>query len=318
MVLLSIIVPVYNVESYIDRCLQSILKIQDDSIEIILVDDGSTDSSGRLCDRYAHLQSNIKVIHKENGGLSDARNAGLKESTGQYIWFVDSDDSVEFDMNEFKNIIKSSPDIICANYKIINGKSEHVISQDCLSGLKNCSGIEALKLMLTNNQYYVPVWKYIYSLDFFRINEFEFQKGIFHEDEQLTPYLFLKAKKTMYFPFVIYNYYIRENSISNSTKWEKNIADIFTVFYANATYFDNNVNDIDLKRLLLNDIVKKMIYHLNHYRVPYKTALNYIDRSFVMKNSYKIKDKIRAYIYLKFPEIYYWLFTQNEKRKIKS
>ena len=93
--LLSIIVPVYNVEMYLKRCVDSILKQDYDNMEIILVDDGSTDSSGVICDQYASNYKNVKVIHKKNGGLSDARNFGLDNCRGQYISFIDSDDWIE-------------------------------------------------------------------------------------------------------------------------------------------------------------------------------------------------------------------------------
>ena len=98
--LISVIVPVYNVEQYLDRCVCSILNQTYQNLEIILVDDGATDSSGRMCDEYAKRDERIKVVHKQNGGLSDARNAGLAAATGEYIGYVDSDDWIEPDMYE--------------------------------------------------------------------------------------------------------------------------------------------------------------------------------------------------------------------------
>ena len=93
--LISIIVPVYNVEEYLKECIDSIINQTYKRIEIILVDDGSTDKSGKICDDYAKIDKRIKVVHKENGGLSDARNVGISVSSGKYIAFVDSDDWVE-------------------------------------------------------------------------------------------------------------------------------------------------------------------------------------------------------------------------------
>ena len=105
--LISIIVPVYNVEEYLPACLDSIINQTYTEIEIILVDDGSTDSSGEICDRYAKIDERVKVIHKSNGGLSDSRNVGIQVAKGEYIGFVDSDDYVEFDMYEtLFNILK--------------------------------------------------------------------------------------------------------------------------------------------------------------------------------------------------------------------
>ena len=99
-VMLSIIVPVYNVEKYIGKCIESIVNQTYKDLEIILVDDGSTDNSGKICDEWARKDKRIKVIHKKNGGLSDARNAGLDICTGDYIGFVDSDDYIELNMYE--------------------------------------------------------------------------------------------------------------------------------------------------------------------------------------------------------------------------
>ncbi len=98
--LISIIVPVYNVEQYLEKCVKSIIRQTYKNIEIILIDDGATDSSGKICDKLKLKDNRIKVIHKENGGLSDARNAGLKVAKGEYIGFVDSDDYIKEDMFE--------------------------------------------------------------------------------------------------------------------------------------------------------------------------------------------------------------------------
>ena len=95
--LLSVIVPVYNVETYLPRCVDSILQQSYENMEVILVDDGSQDGSGKICDEYAARDSRVKVIHKENGGLSSARNAGLDTAAGEYLTFVDSDDWIEPD-----------------------------------------------------------------------------------------------------------------------------------------------------------------------------------------------------------------------------
>ena len=92
-ILMSVIVPVYNVELYLDECVNSILKQTYKNLEIILVDDGSKDNSGKICDQYKERDSRVTVIHKENGGLSDARNAGLTVATGEYVLFVDSDEA---------------------------------------------------------------------------------------------------------------------------------------------------------------------------------------------------------------------------------
>lgn len=118
MILVSIIVPVYNVEKYLERCIDSLVNQTLKDIEIILVDDGSTDSSGRICDEYAKKDKRIKVIHKENGGVSSARNKGIEKSKGKYIMFCDSDDWIEHNMLEilYDNIEKKKTDIIFSGF----------------------------------------------------------------------------------------------------------------------------------------------------------------------------------------------------------
>ncbi|MBR1540013.1 MAG: glycosyltransferase [Clostridia bacterium] len=119
--LISIIVPVYKVEKYLDKCINSIVSQTYKNLEVILVDDGSPDSCGKMCDEWTQKDTRIKVIHKENGGLSDARNFGLDCAKGKYIQFVDSDDYIEKDMIEFlyKNLKENNADIsICSNYMV--------------------------------------------------------------------------------------------------------------------------------------------------------------------------------------------------------
>ena len=106
--LISVVVPVYNVERYLGKCLESIVRQTYANIEIVLVDDGSTDSGGQICDFYANKDSRVKVIHKKNGGLSDARNRGIEESKGKYLIFVDSDDVIDETLVEYLyNLVKT-------------------------------------------------------------------------------------------------------------------------------------------------------------------------------------------------------------------
>ena len=106
---ISVIVPVYNVEKYLDKCVQSILNQTYENIELVLVDDGSTDGSSKICDKYGNIDSRVKVIHKENGGLSSARNRGIDEAGGKFITFIDSDDYIHHQMLEilYEGIIKN-------------------------------------------------------------------------------------------------------------------------------------------------------------------------------------------------------------------
>ena len=124
--MITVIIPVYNVEKYVAQCLDSILGQTYTNLEIILVDDGSTDASGRICDEYANLDTRIKVIHKENGGLSSARNAALDIATGEYIAFVDSDDYLALDTLEkcHAKLLKTNADVCMFSHYIVNATSQ--------------------------------------------------------------------------------------------------------------------------------------------------------------------------------------------------
>jgi len=115
MIKLSLIVPIYNIEDYLEKCLDSLIKIKERKIEIILVNDGSTDGSLDLCLKYRKKDNRIKIINKKNGGLSDARNKGLKEANGEFIWFIDGDDYIS-DVDSLFKYLNKDNDIIVFNY----------------------------------------------------------------------------------------------------------------------------------------------------------------------------------------------------------
>ena len=130
----SVIVPIYNVEKYLDRSVDSLVNQTYENIEIILVDDGTKDSSGEIADRRAKEDSRIKVIHKLNGGLGSARNSGIKEATGEYLLFLDSDDYV--DLNTIEELVKEAKkgyDIVCCGFDRVDEETKKVYSQEMIS-----------------------------------------------------------------------------------------------------------------------------------------------------------------------------------------
>ncbi|MCQ2335973.1 MAG: glycosyltransferase [Paludibacteraceae bacterium] len=219
-IILSIIVPVYNVNKYLCKCLDSLL-CQDLDIktyEIIVVDDGSTDDSGIIADNYAQKFSNIKVIHKQNGGLSDARNAGILYSKGKYIQFVDSDDYLE--CNTLKGLIdimeNENLDILRFNYKKVNENYEiitHGAEAVNLGDYSNkvCNGITFLNERLWYACFAV---QFIIEGEILRKQANLFHKGIFYEDAEWTPRIVIQAGRITSTDKIVYNYLIRSNSIS--------------------------------------------------------------------------------------------------------
>lgn len=213
-ILISIIVPVFNVEKYLENCMKSIIKQTYKNIEIILVDDGSTDNSGKICDMLAKKDKRIKVYHKINGGLADARNFGIGKATGEYVTFIDSDDDITEEYIEYlfgllnKNNTEMSIGAysVVTNNKIINigdGYVEEVLIQ-----------VEAIKRLLCEEGYTVSSCAKMYSKDLF--SDIKFPKGKICEDNGTTYKLIMKCDKIAYGNKSIYNYYKRENSIMTS------------------------------------------------------------------------------------------------------
>ena len=171
----SIIVPVYNTEKYLSRCLRSLMNQTLSDIEIILVDDGSTDRSSVLCDNYAEMDNRIKVVHKKNGGLSSARNAGIDIATGEYIGFVDSDDTISIDMYSkmIETAKKNNVDFVMTDYmRIPSNRAPYLKTLSIHGGLYKKENIRKdifPSLIMGSNIDYGPllsVWHCLYRKDF--------------------------------------------------------------------------------------------------------------------------------------------------------
>lgn len=214
---ISVIVPIYNIEAYIEKCVYSILNQTYTNLEVILVDDGSTDSSGRLCDKFAEMDTRIKVIHKENGGLSDARNKGMEIISGEFISFVDGDDFIDSQM--LKRLLELSQ-MEAADIAIANVRQ---IYRDFVYELPNsspwiCSGREAVKQHLQGNrkyQFYNAVWNKLYTASCIR--DLRFPKGRNYEDICFTIEAYLRSTKVVCAGETFYNYVVeRPGSIMNA------------------------------------------------------------------------------------------------------
>lgn len=212
----SVIVPVYNVEAYIDKCLDSLVNQTLKDIEIIVVNDGSPDNSQKIIDKYAKKYPNkVKAYIKENGGLSDARNYGLKHATGEYISFVDSDDYLDDDAYEklYNFAIKKDADIVCFNLKFIypdgtvsymyGGTDEVIKPEEYIIGASSaCTKF--------------------YKRNFLEKVNFKFTKGITSEDIAIIPSLIIHTNKVFYLENCNYNYIQRNGSIANKDDYNPN------------------------------------------------------------------------------------------------
>ena len=215
--LISIIVPVYNVETYLAKCVDSILAQTYTNLEIFLVNDGSSDCCGKLCDEYAKEDKRIKVIHKKNGGLSDARNVAIDVATGEFITFIDSDDYVTDDyiMTLYSLIEKYECKVSIALYNtFVEGSKPKVVNrvyrEDCQTNIK------AIEEMFYQEKYDTASWAKLYHSSLFATG-IRYPKGIVYEDLATTYLLIFQSDKVAFCNRRIYNYLLRRDSIEGSS-----------------------------------------------------------------------------------------------------
>lgn len=209
---ISIIVPIYNVEKYLDKCIKSIVNQSFKNLEIILVDDGSPDNCPAICDEWTIKDSRIKVVHKENGGLSDARNAGLAVATGEYIAFVDSDDYIEADM--YKKLLSvalnNKCDIVSCKLRMVYENDKNFVTKDDSEDIIIYSTEDAMSALIDDKIRQV-VWNKLYKADI--IKNIPFDVGKYHEDEFWSYKAIGNATKIVTIDYTGYNYLQRSDSI---------------------------------------------------------------------------------------------------------
>lgn len=210
--LISVIVPIYKVEKYLERCVDSIVNQTYTNLEIILVDDGSPDKCPQMCDSWAEKDIRIKVVHKENGGLSDARNAGMLFATGEIVSFIDSDDWIELNMFEImlNQMLEDNSDIVSCGVKWVE-EDGTIIHNDTVSKNEILDTRFAMKELINDNILKQHVWNKIYKLDL--IKDIPFEKGRYHEDVFWSYQIVGRAKKISVIIDSFYNYVQRSNSI---------------------------------------------------------------------------------------------------------
>ncbi len=213
MELISVIVPIYKVEAYLDRCVQSIVNQTYTNLEIILVDDGSPDQCPQMCDTWAKRDARVRVVHKENGGLSDARNAGLSIAGGEYIAFVDSDDAVEPDYlsSLYQVMQQENADIAECGVLLVKEDGEVLRERSCEEECLAMDRIEALRRLVLEQGVFQTVWNKLYRRSV--IEGIQFEKGKYHEDEFWTYRVFARAQRIAVIRRPMYRYLQRSASI---------------------------------------------------------------------------------------------------------
>ncbi len=214
--LVSIIVPIYGVEQYIEKCVESILSQTYTNIEVVLVDDESPDKSPAICDQYASRDGRVKVLHKKNGGLSDARNAGLEVSTGEYISFIDGDDYVAKNFIEtlINLCIDESAEISCCGYiPVFEDYGKGVNSYDSTLKKTFTAPLAIEDTLKADGTLQVMTWNKLYSRNVFEADSIRFPVGKIHEDNFTTYRLLFNAIKIAYSYSQLYFYIQRPDSI---------------------------------------------------------------------------------------------------------
>lgn len=301
---LSIIIPIYKVEKYLARCLESVAAQECDAnrIEAILVDDGSPDNSGAICDQFAKTHSYVKVIHKENGGLSDARNAGITAANGVYCMFLDADDSlVPGSCSRLLQVLaENSPDILYGQINWIRDDHVRLYEKKGYCASRIYKGATALTLELKTGKYAAMAQMGVYSLNFLKRNDLCFKKGILHEDEQWSPRVLLKGEAVMRAQIPFYNYYIRENSITQNGNIKRYYDLIDTVKELDSMY--KKSGNTDLQKYGCQYLAKLYMNAAGHI-IACGEKYN-PDRKIIRKNLHGVNNIIKGFIFMISPGLY--------------
>ena len=294
MIKYSIIVPVYNVEKYLGKCLNSLVNQKNDNYEIIIVNDGSTDNSQKIIDVYEKKYPKlIKSFEKENGGLSSARNYGIDNSNGKYLLFVDSDDYVSDNYLEVldDSVNINNPDILVFNYNVVNGiyfKQKESYFDD----IKNLK-----KRYLTGNP---SAWNKLVKKDIIIKNNIRFMENVYYEDLATIPSLVCYTSNIYFIDDYLYYYVIRDDSITNKKNFNTKMDNIFEVL-------DNNY------KLLINEFKEEVEYlYIEH-------LLRYASLRYLEYKKFEQIDKINNIIKENFPKWYkniYYKKNYDIKKKI--
>ena len=236
--LVSVIVPIYNVEKYVEKCVDSIVNQSYKNIEIILVNDGSTDKSRDIISQYQH-DSRCSIIDKENGGLSSARNAGINMASGQYILFVDSDDWIDAGCigTLVQHMSESQAYFCCYRYRFINSKNETTKTCNNFS-VNSYVGTDIINNALSGHDITITAWSKFFKSDFIKDNKLCFREGIINEDYLFTIECSIKAEKVSFCNKLLYFAFERDNSISRNIK-EENVLVLSTLYKEVLRLFDD-------------------------------------------------------------------------------
>lgn len=300
---ISIIVPVYNVEHELSRCVDSILNQSYTNIEVILVDDGSTDRCPSICDAFVMKDRRVRVIHKPNGGLSSARNAGLREASGEWILYVDSDDYILNDSCERLIAVgaKYDCDIVSADaIREFNGGREYMVHGSLADG-KCYPSRDFIIKTVKPCEWYAPAWLNLYKRSLLIENNLFFVEGLLREDMEMQPRVFLAAKTVAYCAYPFYRYVDRASSIMNASKVDERVTAMEWI-YSNWKSKFEAIEDGELARALNGHLAKCYLHSCCEF--GHVLTVAGITNVYLLNSSLNAKEFIKAIFFAIVPSIY--------------
>ena len=312
MVSFSIVIPVYNVQDCLARCVESVVN-QDypkDKLQVILVDDGSTDESGALCDTLATGHSFVEVYHKPNGGLSSARNYGFDRAIGDYVIYLDSDDYLSLDScAKFAEAIEKAdqPDVVSGTTLKHIDENEQMIVRSTINQ-PMMTGKQFLEKELMQGKFSVIAVGSIYKRAFLLREGLSFWEGVLHEDEDFTIRTLLAAKSVISTDIVFYHYVIRANSITTKKDRTKNAISVFAIC-KKLTPMVEQLPERELKKLLKTHLAKIMYGAIYEGKLYVREKRKIIDYPVLKQNSVYAAEKIRYCIARISPKLLYSVTT---------
>lgn len=316
----SVIVPIYNVEKYLKQCIESILNQTYKKLNIILVNDGSTDNSLKICEEYEKKDNRIEIVNKKNGGLSDARNAGIERACGEYIAFIDADDYVEENYIErlYESCKKNNTKISIAGIKNFDEQTNSNLNEYSFENDDIKCGRDLLVEYYNGKSVQVIVaWNKLYKKELF--DNIRFNNGRIHEDEFITYKLLYDLDRISIIKECLYNYRKTPDSIINK-KFNKNRLDFLKALEERVEFFsEKKDHELYEKTLLYYACILRNMYIqtkkyiidstdeqkniINKYR---KLRLEYLKLSNI-----KVAKKIKYFIFFCFPNLYYMIYENN-------
>lgn len=301
--LITIIIPVYNVKDELRRCVASVDAQTYSNLQVVLVDDGSTDGSGGLCDDVAADRPNFIVVHKANGGLSSARNAGLECAAGDWLMFLDSDDAIMPTACEDLLLCarRCDADIVVGDaLREVGGEAEemsHSALKPCIPYARAAFIEEAIKA----NQFYAPVWFSLFKRSLFEDNGLRFAEGLLHEDMEMQPRLFLAAQTVACSGKVFYRYIDRKSSIMNASKAHARKGAMTLIYTQWKSAFDS-IEDNELRAALYGHLAKCYLHTVRELDCG-SLGIAGIDSRFLFEAGLDAREKLKAVLYAVNPKL---------------